>query len=189
MGVRPHIRFGQLGRTEIGQAGLKRLRRRREIARHRACGRTFFDRCQRTPIAPVENIEMSLLGGDDNCRRRRHVRRFVDRNENGLRRQIEIPDVVMGGLKTPAQRAGLRVNGDDRAGELLRRCEAFAAEEVGRFVPVGRYTGQLSSAEIPSRRSVCRGYMTRLAAAGRATGIPDIERPRDCPDGVSAHDA
>ncbi|MNI31115.1 hypothetical protein D3C81_768010 [compost metagenome] len=51
-----------------------------------------------------------------------------------LRRQVEVPQIVVGGLEVPTNLAGLHVDGDDGRVPLVVHCGALAAEEIWRRV-------------------------------------------------------
>ncbi len=105
-------------RHQRRHVGGKRLRRRKLLAFHGPLRHAaLLDRPYRLAGVAVEHEDKALLGrlNDDVA----HSRTGVDARQRRLRRQVVIPDVVMGGLERPHQLSGLGAQRDHRIGVLV----------------------------------------------------------------------
>ncbi|MNI12444.1 hypothetical protein D3C73_656260 [compost metagenome] len=95
-----------------------------------------------------------------------------------LRRQVEVPQVVVSGLEVPAHLAGFHVDGDDGRAPLVVELGALTAEEVWRCV-AGRQVHQTEFGVVGHGRPHVR-RATGVSLTGRRTfaGVRITRIPR-----------
>ena len=138
----PHIRLGQRLVADHWHADGVGLGRRVALALDVARGDwTFLNLGDRFTGGAVQHKDHALLAGLHQHRRGAAftVRQIVQQR---LGRQVEIPEIVMGGLIMPAYLAGRGVNGHDGGTVFIVQRGTFAAKEVRRCV-TGRQINQI----------------------------------------------
>ena len=123
---------------------------------------TFFNREERRTGLAMENEEMSHLRRDDDGRYRLPIARDV--HEDGLRRNVVVPQIVMDDLKMPDHLAGRRSECDDRVC-ILVYAETFPAEVVGTWA-AGRHENEPARSIDGHNRPDVRGSRTAPTGAG-----------------------
>ena len=185
----PHIGLGQRLVTDHRHSHRVRLRRRVALAfdiahRHRP----LFHFRHRLAGFAVEHKDHALLAGLHQHRggAALAVRQIVQQR---LRRQVKVPQVVVGGLEVPAYLAGSGIHGDDGGAVFIVQRGSFAAKEVRRSV-TGRQIDQVQLRVVRHRRPdvrraariglALRRYagqrrITRIPRPGQFTGV-DVKR-------------
>src|SRR5882724_9770709 len=77
----------------------------------------IFDREKRLTREAVEQVDESLLRGL--CNRVNRMAAALDSEQNGWRRKIAVPNVVVNSLKMPETLAGARIDGDKAIGKQV----------------------------------------------------------------------
>ena len=204
---------GQLVARERGNARQrrrldgKRLRRPRLLARHVALRhRTLLDAEHRLAGDPVEDEDQPHLRELHDGGNRPAGARDVDQNR--LRRQVVVPDVVMDQLLMPAANAGGRVERDQRVGvevgarpvaavEVVRRRAQRQVHQAPRLVDAHRRPDVDAGPPLPGigRPGVVAGLVRAAARCGTASAAGPFARrtharhrpgPAPTPSGASA---